>query len=316
MSEEGLEEAAEKEDEYSRERHLDTTLTSDHLRLKYIQEGRFGNQSPKRGLTLLEDGDADTNGNSHPSRTPTQPTLFFLDVGAGESVHSMEEAMTAGKILSTTSDGKQANPFIIEQSCPDGIDINLHTSRIFWTNMGVTGVKDGSVMSPNLDSMDIRLIPPKDSIHTPKQLAVGSSDQEFYWTQKSPSKAGKGRIFRAGTTMLEYETPGTRTDIELLFSDLAECVDLEYQPMSQSLCWTDHGEHPGGNTLNVSYVGRDSKPANSALAIMPHRNVLNRHLHETIAIRLDARNRCVIFVIWGGRFITSGGWEEEEGGVE
>jgi 3-hydroxyacyl-CoA dehydrogenase, C-terminal domain len=355
MDAEGLEEVAEIEDEYIQERHLDSTFTSDYLRSLYLQEGRSGAESPKGGLIPHKISYNSTNGHPHSQLTSTQPTLFFLDVGVGENVNSMDEAMTAGKILSTSPDGKQINTIITGQSYPDGIDVSLRAGRIFWTNMGVTGVKDGAVMSANLDGSDIRSIVPKGSVHTPKQLAIDHtnshlyfSDREglcvsrcnfdgsnletliqtgdpanpshttdplrfcigvtvdpakqlFYWTQKGPSKAGKGRIFRAGMTIPANSTPATRPDIELLFSNLPECVDLEYEPHSQSLWWTDRGEHPGGNSLNVSYVGpHDSKPRNPELAVMPQRNILTRHLHEAIGLRLDTRNRCVYVCDLGG----------------
>jgi 3-hydroxyacyl-CoA dehydrogenase len=355
MDVEGLEEVAETEDEYTRERRLDRTFTSDFLRMKYIQEGRLGAESPKGGLRPLPSSRPTSNGHlllPSPSKTPT---LFFLDVGVGENVNSMEEAMTAGKVLSTTPDGKQVRTLINGQSYPDGIDISHQAGRLFWTNMGITGVKDGSVMSANLDGSDIQSIIPKGSVHTPKQIAIDHqnsqlyfSDREglsvhrcnfdgsdkqtliqtgdpnnpthasdplrfcigvtvdslngfFYWTQKGPSKAGKGRIFRAGMTMPDHETPTTRTDIKLLFSDLPECVDLEIEPTTQSLWWTDRGEHPGGNSLNVSYVGKDGgNKKHPAMAMMPQRNILTRHLHEAIGIRLDTVNKEVYICDLGG----------------
>ncbi len=50
----------------------------------------------------------------------------------------------------------------------------------------------------------------------------------------------------------------------------------------------------------MSYVGRDGNPANPALAVMPERNILTRHLHEAIGIGLDVRNRCVYVADLGG----------------
>jgi 3-hydroxyacyl-CoA dehydrogenase len=353
MDEEGLEEVAETEDEYIRDSHLDSTFTSDYLRMKYIQDGRLGAHSPKGGLRRRKSSSHTRNGHSISAKTSREPTLFFLDVGVGENVNSMEEAMTAGKVLSTTPDGKQIKTLLNGQSYPDGIDISVKAGRLFWTNMGVTGVKDGSVMSSNLDGSNIKCIVPKGSVHTPKQIAIDHtnshlyfSDREglsvhrcnfdgsdkqiliqtgdpsnpdhfrdplrfcvgvtvdpangvFYWTQKGPSKAGKGRIFRANMVAPENQTASTRTDIELLFSDLPECVDLEIEPKTQLLWWTDRGEHPGGNSLNVSYVGT-KKPKSLAMAVMPQRNILTRHLHEAIGIRLDTVNKCVYICDLGG----------------
>jgi hypothetical protein len=123
----------------------------------------------------------------------------------------------------------------------------------------------------------------------------------FYWTQKDPRKAARGRICRAGTEMREGDTAESRSDFELLFSDLPERVDLEIEPRSQALWWKDRGEHPGGNSLHVSHVGPgDQEPASPGLAVMPERNVATRHLHEAIGLALDVANRCVYACDLGG----------------
>lgn len=372
MDEEGLDEVAEREDQLAWERHLDTTFTSDYLRLKYIQDGRLGTESSKGGLISPNLFKGSPNGSLQAPKPSTQPTLFFLDVGVGENVHSMEEARTAGKILTTTPSGIQTTTIVTGQSYPDGLDISLRASRLFWTNMGVTGSKDGTVMSSTLTGTDIRCLIPPGTLHTPKQLAIDHenshlyfSDREglsvsrcnfdgshlerliltgdpsnpshasdplrfcigvavdpathtFYWTQKGPAKAGQGRIFRAGMTTPPNSTPSNRPDIELLFSHLPECVDLDYEPATRSLWWTDRGEHPGGNSVNVSYVGptpeataTEAAARKPKLAVMPHRNILTRHLHEAIGIRLDVRNRCVYVCDLGGAVYCVG---MDEGG--
>ncbi|ERF71156.1 hypothetical protein EPUS_05985 [Endocarpon pusillum Z07020] len=172
------------EDEYVAERNLESSFTSDFLRLKYIQEGRFGAGSPKGRLRFLKVSKSIANGDIYVPKTPSQPTLFFLDVGVGENVHSMEEAMTAGKILTTTPDGRQINTIVTRQSYPDGIDISLQVGRIFWTDMGVTGCKDGSIMSATLDGSDIQYIIPKGHVHTPKQLAMDHINSHLYFSDR------------------------------------------------------------------------------------------------------------------------------------
>jgi hypothetical protein len=78
---------------------------------------------------------------------------------------------------------------------------------------------------------------------------------KLYWTQKGFSKAGKGRIFRASLNMAEGQTAENRTDIETLFEGLPEPIDLELDAESQTLYWTDRGEHPVGCSLNRARVG-------------------------------------------------------------
>lgn len=95
---------------------------------------------------------------------------------------------------------------------------------------------------------------------------------KFYWTQKGFSKAGKGRIFRANIITPLGETAENRSDIETLFQNLPEPIDLDLDPEEEILYWTDRGEYPLGNSVNRAYVG--------AITVHGKSEVLTRHLHE------------------------------------
>ncbi|MBJ8345502.1 hypothetical protein JGU72_12560 [Antrihabitans sp. YC2-6] len=79
-------------------------------------------------------------------------------------------------------------------------------------------------------------------------VAVDTARRQLYWTQKGPTKGGRGRIFRAGLDIPSGQTAQTRTDIELLWDELPEPIDLEI--VDDHLYWTDRGAPPNGNTLN------------------------------------------------------------------
>jgi DNA-binding beta-propeller fold protein YncE len=111
-------------------------------------------------------------------------------------------------------------------------------------------------------------------------MAVDAERGQIYWTQKGPSDAGLGRIFRAGTDVPEDETAANRTDIELLFDGLPEPIDLEFDPGDGVVYWTDRGDPPRGNTVNRAPVD----------APREHRRppeILLTHLMEGIGIALD-----------------------------
>lgn len=106
----------------------------------------------------------------------------------------------------------------------------------------------------------------------------------FYWTQKGPSKAGQGRIFRANINTPAQTTAATRPDIELLLENLPEPIDLEVDPDTEILFWTDRGEYPVGNTVNKTYVGSGS---DSKVSAAPKFDILTRHLHEVCPITIN-----------------------------
>ncbi|RMZ68670.1 3-hydroxyacyl- dehyrogenase [Pyrenophora seminiperda CCB06] len=138
-------------------------------------------------------------------------------------------------------------------------------------------------------------------------IAVDPQAGMFYWSQKGPSKGGKGRIFRANMKMPDGETASSRSDTTLLFDNLPEPIDLEYEPESQTLYWTDRGEYPLGNTLNKAYVGSGEAEKNEIVT-------LARHFHEAIGLKIDAVNRHVYTTDLGGtvyRFDMDGGKKEK-----
>ncbi|MBD0323898.1 MAG: hypothetical protein ICV72_11015 [Aldersonia sp.] len=83
-------------------------------------------------------------------------------------------------------------------------------------------------------------------------IAVDTERREVYWTQKGAPKAGDGRIFRAPLDLPAGVDPEARDDIELLWKDLPEPIDLHLA--GSTLVWTDRGAEPEGNTLNRASV--------------------------------------------------------------
>jgi hypothetical protein len=99
---------------------------------------------------------------------------------------------------------------------------------------------------------------------------------KIYWTQKGPDNAGLGRIFRANIDIPKGESPSNRSDIEVLFDQLPEPIDLELDLTNRVLYWTDRGDPPRGNTVNRAPVDKKAVP-----------EILITHLMEGIGIALD-----------------------------
>jgi hypothetical protein len=99
---------------------------------------------------------------------------------------------------------------------------------------------------------------------------------KLYWTQKGPDNAGLGRIFRANVDIPQGEDPASRSDIEVLFDQLPEPIDLELDLTNRVLYWTDRGDPPFGNTVNRAPIDGTASP-----------EVVVTHLMEGIGIALD-----------------------------
>ncbi|KAI1748292.1 3-hydroxyacyl-CoA dehydrogenase [Xylaria castorea] len=137
----------------------------------------------------------------------------------------------------------------------------------------------------------------QDATYWPVGIAVSRKHSKFFWTQKGHSKANEGRIFAA--SLAAPSDPANRNDIELVMSNLPECIDLEFDDETGHLYWTDRGELPLGNTLNrKQIINPDSA---SAADEQPFgREVLAQGLGEGIGLRLDKANDCLYVADLGG----------------
>ena len=117
------------------------------------------------------------------------------------------------------------------------------------------------VLSCNLDGSELRpLVVPavgdeaaQAAANHPVGIAVDLDRRLLYWTQKGASNAGEGRIFRVQLDLPHGASPRHRDDIELLYKDLPEPIDLHLLG-GTTLLWTDRGDGPQGNTLNRAVV--------------------------------------------------------------
>ena len=67
-------------------------------------------------------------------------------------------------------------------------------------------------------------------------VAVDHVGGYLYWTQKGPSDAGLGKILRAGIDVPAGESAAHRSDIEVVFKDLPEPIDLEIDHDAHGCC--------------------------------------------------------------------------------
>ena len=110
-------------------------------------------------------------------------------------------------------------------------------------------------------------------------VAVDPVGGHLYWTQKGPSDGGVGKILRAGIDIPDGDTASDRSDIEVLFKDLPEPIDLELDLVGRMLYWTDRGDPPRGNTVNRAPMDATNGQREP--------EILTTHLWEGIGVALD-----------------------------
>jgi sugar lactone lactonase YvrE len=185
---------------------------------------------------------------------------------------------------------------------PKQLHLEKRSGKLYWSDR--EGMR---VMRCNLDGSQIETLvqtdggdsrPGRDETKWCVGITVDPEHGQFYWTQKGGDNAGVGRIFRANLEMPKGQTAANRTDIEVLFENLPEPIDLELDLENRVLYWTDRGDPPRGNTVNRASV--DGKVSRN---LVPE--ILVTHLMEGIGIALDLRGDRMFMTDLAGSVYTA-----------
>jgi len=204
-----------------------------------------------------------------------------------------------GSILRSDLDGKNLTTIVPPGGTftPKQLQIEASTTKLYWCDR--EGMR---VMRANLDGSNIETLvdtsegdprPGPDAAKWCVGIAVDVARGKFYWTQKGGDNAEQGRILRANIDMSWLETPADRQDIELLYDALPEPLDLDIDPDTRMLYWTDRGDPPRGNTVNRA-------PLDAAPGRRPRPEIVFDHLMEGIGLALDPKGGRMFITDFGG----------------
>jgi DNA-binding beta-propeller fold protein YncE len=169
---------------------------------------------------------------------------------------------------------------------PKQLKIEVKSGKLYWCDR--EGMR---LMRANLDGSNIETLvdssrgdsrPGQDATKVCVGVAIDVDGGKVYWTQKGGENAGQGRIFRAGIDIPPGQTPADRRDIELFYDGLPEPIDLEIDPATRTLYWTDRGDPPRGNTVNRA-------PLDAPTGKRPAPEIVFTHLEEGIGMALDLK---------------------------
>ena len=259
--------------------------------------------------------------------------LYFLDLAAGRVLTSNPDGsdlktivnegrklpdgvvvdVAAGHIYWTNMGNPKANDGTIDRADLDGTNVtNIVPSGATWTpkqlqldaknRMLYWSDREGMrVMRANLDGSNIETLVEtghgdadrRDARNWCVGIAVDVNGGKFYWTQKGNDNADQGRIFRAGLAIPKGQTPANRQDIEVLYDNLPEPIDLDLDLGNRVIYWTDRGDPPRGNTVNRAAMdapaGKRKEP-----------EIVFNHLMEGIGLSLDLENKRMFLTDLGG----------------
>jgi DNA-binding beta-propeller fold protein YncE len=225
------------------------------------------------------------------------PDGLALDVAGGHIywTNMGDPKRNDGSILRSDLDGTNMITIVPPGGTftPKQVQLEKKGGKLYWSDR--EGMR---VMRANLDGSDIETLvdtsggdsrPGSDPRKWCVGIAVDTRYSKVYWTQKGARDAGPGRICRANIDLPPGQSAANRRDVEILYEGLPEPIDLDFDPTTRTLYWTDRGDPPRGNTVNRAPMdpdaGRKREP-----------EILVAHLMEGIGLALDPK---------GGRmFIT------------
>ncbi|KAH8196971.1 hypothetical protein TruAng_008865 [Truncatella angustata] len=220
---------------------------------------------------------------SHPERL-----IFWTNMG--------NPTKNDGSIMSCKMDGSDVKSIVSEGKVhtPKQTSIDEVNKKVYFSDR--EGMR---VMRCNFDGSELEVLIQtgdwrqgfQDQTKWCVGITVAPEQGKFYWTQKGPSKGSQGQILRASIDFPAGADAENRTDVERLFGELPEPIDLEVDEQGGFLYWTDRGELPLGNSINRASL--DSFGAGKY-------DILARNMHEAIGLTIDKKNRHIYATDLGG----------------
>jgi DNA-binding beta-propeller fold protein YncE len=251
--------------------------------VKVIVDGSGQPQGPNRGLY---DGVA---------YEPKAGHIYWTDMGRANA--------DDGTVTRARPDGSGVTQVVRPAGTftPKQIKIDEVRGKLYWSDR--EGMR---IMRSNLDGSNIETLVQtgsgdsdrKDQARWCVGIALDVAKGHVYWTQKGGDDAGQGLIRRAAMEIPKGQTPGSRTDIETLFSHLPEPIDLDLDLGKRQIYWTDRGD----NTVNRAPMDprQGYDPAHRS-----DRQILVRGLNEAIGLALDLPRNRMFYTSLGGELGVS-----------
>jgi hypothetical protein len=198
--------------------------------------------------------------------------LFVLEI-SGDRIHSMNP------------DGSGKETIVTGCRYPDGIAVDAERGHIYWTNMGVPYLNDGSIERADLDGGNRVVIVPQGATHTPKQLHLDLEGGKVYWCDREGM-----RVMRANLDGSRVETLVERGRGDEDMRDQTRwCVGITLDRKLGKVYWTQKGpDNAGvGCILRAGMEIPDGERPTQRSDI----EVVFDRLPEPIDLELDSENR-------------------------
>jgi hypothetical protein len=204
----------------------------------------------------------------------TSGLLFILD-------------LSGGRILTVNPDGSDRKVILNDLAhAPDGIVVDVEHGHIFWTNMSIPNLNQGSIERADLDGENRKTIVPEGGTFTPKQLHLDKENGKLYWSDREGM-----RVMRANLDGSQIETlvDTSRGDARPGRDARRWCVGITIDPQRRQIYWTQKGPDNAGEG-KICSAGVEI-PKGETAANRSDIEVFFDRLPEPIDLELDLENR-------------------------
>jgi len=191
-----------------------------------------------------------------------------------------------GRIFAINPDGSDKKVLVTGCRIPDGLVIDREAGHMYWTNMGVPNLNDGSIERVDLDGGNRRTIVPEGGTHTPKQLHLDKRNGKLYWSDREGM-----RVMRANLDGTQIETLVDTSKGEARPGRDATkwCVGITVDPERGQFYWTQKGPDDAG--LGRIFRASIDMPKGESAARRTDIEMLFDGLPEPIDLEIDLENR-------------------------
>jgi len=198
--------------------------------------------------------------------------LFFLE-------------LSGGRIHTVSPDGSDRKTIVTECRNPDGIALDAEQGHIYWTNMGVPSLNDGSIERADLDGRNRSMIVPPGATHTPKQIHLDQRSGKLYWSDREGM-----RVMRVNLDGSQLETlvETGRGDKDMR-DETRWCVGVTVDPKLGKIYWSQKGPDNAG--LGRIFRANIDMPKGENPANRSDIELLFDRLPEPIDLELDLVHR-------------------------
>jgi sugar lactone lactonase YvrE len=190
------------------------------------------------------------------------------------------------RIVSLNSDGSDRKVIVTGCRYPDGIAVDVAAGHIYWTNMGVPKVNDGSIERADLDGRNRKTIVPPGRTFTPKQIQLETKSRKLYWCDREGM-----RVMRANLDGSNVETlvDASQGDPRPGRDATKWCVGVAIDVDGGKVYWTQKGADNAGKG-RIYRAGMEI-PRGQTASKRADIEVLYDGLPEPIDLDLDLNNR-------------------------